>query len=152
MECNIAARVASHTGAPASERDLARCNLEQVGCDQCQLVARLDGGQMHRARDCTGKTTGIIARCNRPGIFLRIQFGIHRDVARLQAQYIGHDLRAHGAVALALRCRGNHDADGAQGVDADSGTGIGAALARCAGVSAVVMYPMFDIDGSTMAA
>src|SRR5215469_7656190 len=83
---------------------------------------------MGSAGDGWSKTARIVARSDRPCVFLRIEFEVHANLLRLEPKHVGDHLAESGAMALPLRGRGGMDADPADWVDRNRGRSMGAVL------------------------
>ena len=101
------------------ELDLLGGDIELRGREPAELLPDLHGGEMRHAADRRGETAGIIAGGDRPGIARGVQVSDDADVGRLEAERVSDDLRQHGAVALALRHRGDMHGDAAERIERD---------------------------------
>ena len=117
-EGNGVVRICARGDAAVGEDDLRGRYVELRGGEPRQPVAQAHGGNLGGAGDRGREAAGIIPRGDRPGVLGGIHVGDDADVLRLQAKRVGDDLCQHGAMALALRDRGDLHRDGAERIEA----------------------------------
>ena len=71
-----------------------------------------------------GEPARIVAGRDRPGVLGGVDLGIDPDLRGCKAENVGHHLRQHGPMPLALRDRRNVNGDASQGVDRHRGRGL----------------------------
>ena len=118
-----------HKNLAARETNIFGTGLQLLGGNCGEAITDLQRGLVDGTGHSAGEATGIVARGNRPGVFLSVQFDVDHDGFQRNPKHFGDDLSDGGLMTLPLRCRGYVHADVTQWADVD-GCGCDSAVFR----------------------
>ena len=88
---------------------------------------------MHSASDCSGEATAVVTCGHAPRVLGRIKLDVDNHCLGIDAQHIGHHLRAHGHVTLARWRRCDRHIDATLQIDCNGCAGNRPVLWPCLG-------------------